>query len=351
MQRNLFLTDLMTTGDHRIYDEFLCMSTLGNQKIETCNTFFALHLYELEKYDRKFAIIDRKLNSLITAQEYKNELERRIALLHAQGFKFIIATPWESKENIKNGNAYPRVDDLKCDAIEWTGGTTWFWSYMYIKHRNNNFRFNHESKSKDFLYLNKFPRDHRKSLYDKLQKNGLLENSIHSFLGLDHPVRIEEKYELPWVDPKNYPKYGMDQDLYELPYNDSAISIVSETNDNNYDVFMTEKIWKPIIAQHIFVVHGNYLYLQKLREMGFKTFGNWFSESYDLERNGNEKIGKIVDLCKDLKQKNYQDLYLQTQSLRKHNYDTFFNEEKLSKQINKTLELFLEFADRSQVSS
>ena len=58
---------------------------------------------------------------------------------------------------------------------------------------------------------------------------------------------------------------------------------MSETNDNNYEVFMTEKIWKPIMAQHVFVVHGNHLYLQKLREMGFKTFGNYFDESYDLE--------------------------------------------------------------------
>ena len=108
---------------------------------------------------------------------------------------------------------------------------------------------------------------------------------------------------------------------------------------------MTEKIWKPIIAQHIFVVHGNYLYLQKLREMGFKTFGNWFRESYDLERDSNKKIEKIVDLCKDLKQKNYQDLYLQTKSLRQYNYDHFFNKEKLSLEINKTINLFLEFAD------
>ena len=347
MQRNLFLTDLMTTGDHRTYDQFLYMSTLPNQKIETCNTFFALHLYELENYHRKFAIIDRKLNSLITGKEYKKELERRIALLHAQGFKFIIATPWESKENIQNGDVYPRTNDLKCDALDWTGGTSWFWSYMYMKHRNNNFRFNHELKTKDFLYLNKFPRNHRKVLYDSLRKDGLLENSIYSFLGLDDPVRIEREYELPWVDPKNYPKYGMDQDLYELPYNDSAISIVSETNDNDFDVFMTEKIWKPIIAQHVFVVHGNYLYLQKLREMGFKTFGNWFNESYDLEGDSQKKIEKIVKLCKDLKQKNHQDLYLQTKSLRKHNYDHFFNAEKLSLEINKTVKLFLEFADRS----
>ena len=139
--------------------------------------------------------------------------------------------------------------------------------------------------------------------------------------------------------------------------------MVSETNDNDYDVFMTEKIWKPIIAQHVFVVHGNYLYLQKLREIGFKTFGNYFNESYDLERDPRKRRDKLVSLLQDLKakcsegsvvesgNKKWQDIYLQTQALRKHNYDTFFDEKKLSVQINKTLELFLEFADSRQIPS
>ena len=102
---------------------------------------------------------------------------------------------------------------------------------------------------------------------------------------------------------------------------------------------------EPIIAQHPFIVHGNYLYLQKLREMGFKTFSSYFDESYDLERDPSKRIDKIVNTCQDLLSKNWQDIYLQTQALRKHNYDTFFDEGKLSLEINKTLELFLEFAD------
>ena len=127
---------------------------------------------------------------------------------------------------------------------------------------------------------------------------------------------------------------------------------------------MTEKIWKPIMAQHLFVVHGNHLYLQKLREMGFKTFNRYFDESYDLEKDANKRADKIVSLCKKLKEKcsqghgvvdkgnrQWQDIYLQTKALRQHNYDTMFNKEKLSLEINKTLNLFLEFADTSQVSS
>ena len=114
---------------------------------------------------------------------------------------------------------------------------------------------------------------------------------------------------------------------------------------------MTEKIWKPIIAQHLFVVHGNHLYLQKLREIGFKTFSSYFDESYDLEPNADKRIDAICKLCKDLLSKDWQDIYLHSKALRQHNYDTFFNKEKLSAEINKTLIGFLEFFDSSQVSS
>jgi hypothetical protein len=228
---------------------------------------------------------------------------------------------------------------------------------MYDKHLNNKFKFTHDHfgsyfyKKCDFLYLNKEPREHRIKLYNKLIEGNVLSNSVYSFLGLNPPVRIDKEYELPWVDANNYPKYGMDQDIYEQPYVDTVCSIVSETNDNDTDVFMTEKIWKPIIAQQVFVVHGNYLYLQKLREIGFKTFNNYFDESYDLERNRDKKIDKIVSLCKDLKKIDWQDIYRQTIALRQHNYDTLFNKEKLSEEVNKTLISFLEFVDSRQISS
>jgi hypothetical protein len=143
----------------------------------------------------------------------------------------------------------------------------------------------------------------------------------------------------------------MDQDIFEKPYNDTACSIVSETNDNDHEVFMTEKIWKPIIAQQFFVVHGNYLYLQKLKEMGFKTFNNYFEEAYDLDRDPSMRIDTIVDVCSRLRDALWPDMYLRSQSLRQYNFDTFFNKEKLSTEINNTLNLFLEFADSSQVSS
>jgi len=246
-------------------------------------------------------------------------------------------------QNINNKPQYPLIE---IEHIKWTGGVSWFWFYMFTKHKDKNYNFDHSKKRFDFLYLNKMQRPHRQKLYNKLHSKGILEKSLHT----NWPHRkLPAEYELPWA--QNYPQYGMDQDIFEKPYNDSACSIVSETNDNDYEVFMTEKIWKPIIAQQLFVVHGNYLYLQKLREMGFKTFNNYFEEVYDLDRDPDVRINTIVDVCDRLRDAPWQDFYLQSQALRKYNFDNFFNQEKLSVEINKTLELFLEFADSRQISS
>ena len=362
MQRNFILTDIMKTGDHQQIHQFINLHSLEDQTFDLEYEYYRLHNYDLDSYDRRFAIIDVRFDhfSLSDNKEFDVELKKRCELLHSQGFTFICASTWESRDNVDNMEFYPSVD---FEHIKWTGDVSWFWFYMYMKHKDNKFNFTHDHngsywhKKHDFLYLNKATRAHRLKLYSKLKDAGTLDNSIYSFTMLDEPVRLEKKYELPGIDPKDYPRWGKDQDIYELPYIDTVCSIVSETNDNDYEVFMTEKIWKPIMAQHVFVVHGNHLYLQRLREIGFRTFGNYFDESYDLERDTNKKIDKIATLMKELKStcddgsivergnKKWQDIYLQTKALRQHNYDTFFDKEKLSSEINKTLNLFLEFAD------
>ena len=345
MQRNFILTDVMKTGYHVDLEQFINMHTMTDQQFAMTGEYYTLHNYDLDSYDRRFAIIDvRRPNvRLKDNREFNKELKRRCELLHSQGFVFIKSNPWESIENVGNETQYPEIE---IEHTKWTGGVSWFWFYMYNKHKGKNFQFEHSNKKYDFLYLNKMPRPHRIKLYDKLFQKGTLENSIYT----RWPDRkLPTEYELPWA--QEYPKYGMDQDIYEKPYNDTACSIVSETNDNNFEIFMTEKIWKPIIAKQMFVVHGNYLYLQKLREMGFKTYNNYFEEVYDLERDPDLRIDKIVDVCDRLRDAPWQDMYLQSQAQRQYNFDNFFNQQKLGEQIDKTLNLFLEFADSRQVSS
>lgn len=366
MQRNFILTDVMKTGDHQMIERFIDHNSLNNQIFDYTGEYYTLHNYDIDNYERKFAMIDLRFNNvrLSDNENYRRDLQHRLDLLHQQGFCFILACPWESRENLRTEKfiADQKIPKLQIDYpyLTWTGGVSWFWFYMYNKHKGHEFNFSHNQKGNhwhkkhDFLYLNKGAREHRVKLYERLLGQGILENSIHTFIERKPSIRLTKEYELPDVDPKHYPRWGKDQDMYERPYEDTVFNLVSETNDVNNEVFMTEKIWKPIIAKQPFVVHGNYLYLQKLREMGFKTFTKFIDESYDLEKDRDKRIDKIVSLCEDIKMKcdyqgnhTWRDLYLQTLDLRQHNYNTFFDKDKLGVEINKTLNLFLEFADRS----
>ena len=219
----------------------------------------------------------------------------------------------------------------------WTGDVSWFWNYMYYKHKDNKFNFTHDHngsywyKLHEFLYLNKAERPHRTKLYDKLLKENLLENSIYTFVNRNPSRRLPKKYELPGIEPEHYPRWGKDQDITGLPYVDTVCSIVSETNDNDYEVFMTEKIWKPIMAQHVFVVHGNYLYLQQLREMGFKTFDQFWDESYDDEESDHVRITKITEVVRDICHRSNEELLTQYNDMLpilRHNYSILKNYEQ-----------------------
>jgi hypothetical protein len=284
-------------------------------------------------------------NRLWQNKEYWNDLTKRIELLKQQGFVFILSHPWESADNMKEKKYYDAVlKETKC--VTWAGGMNWFWFHMQERHRDKKYSFDHSNKLYDFLYLNKQSRPHRRKLFDLMSKNNLLNNSLYSFLDKPYEIKLNKKYELPWVDAENYPKYGSDQDIYELQFNATTVNLVSETNDNDHDVFMTEKIWKPILAKQVFVVHGNYGYLQRLKQLGFRTFDAVFDESYDLERDPDKRVNKIIALCKTLKTMDKQKLYRDTESIRQHNVDVFLDKKKLSNSINETLSGFFELFDR-----
>lgn len=346
--KNFFLTDLMKTGNHQDIEQFLAIASLPNEEIVCNGEYYTLHGVDLRKYDRLFALIDhrRENHRLWQNPEYWQETERRIKILADRGFSFILAQPWESEENMQNHQYYKDcLGDIKHHT--WSGGVSWFWFLMHRKHQDRKYEFNHCNKKYDFLYLNKQSRSHRKKLFDALRKESLLDRSLISFLDTPYNIKLDPAYELPWVDASHYPRYGSDQDIYEPQFNDTAFNLVSETNDNNHDVFITEKLWKPVIAQQIFVVHGNFGYLKKLREMGFRTFDSVFDESYDQEADPNRRMEKIVSLCRYLRTVDRAKIYRETESIRQHNRSRFYDVAALSGAVNETVLGFLKFVDRS----
>jgi hypothetical protein len=345
-ERNFILTDVMKTGDHQRLESFINFSDIPGQQFDMTGEWYTLQQYDLKTYTRRIAFIDHYYsnNRVWNNNHYWQDLKDRTEYLDRMGFVFVVANPWESRHNIEQLHNL----NINKNLYYWSGGASWFWWMMYERYKNTALKFDHSNKQYEFFYLNKYPRSHRQKLFDRLSQAGLLDRSLYSFL--DRKIRLHRDYELPWVDADNYPRYGHDRDIYEKPYNHSAYNIVSETHDRG-ETFITEKIWKPLIAQQIFVVHGKQHYLKNLRELGFQTFNNTFDESYDLEADNDRRIEKIVDLCGWLKTQDAQRLYSVTEDIRKHNTAHFFNESALKKIVNETVLGLLKFFDGSQVSS
>jgi hypothetical protein len=108
-------------------------------------------------------------------------------------------------------------------------------------------------------------------------------------------------------------------------YNDTNIEIVAESfakdfqgikPDNTF--FITEKTAKPISMKHPFMVLGNHDFLKNLRDLGFRTFGDYIDESYDSETDVNKRIQIITQNLKEMQDSSIE-IYKKTEEIRDHN--------------------------------
>jgi hypothetical protein len=72
-------------------------------------------------------------------------------------------------------------------------------------------------------------------------------------------------------------------------YSDSYFHLVTETFFGP-NVFLSEKVFKPISNLQPFLVFGDYLTLAELKRLGFKTFEPFIDESYDSEKDPKKRI-------------------------------------------------------------
>jgi hypothetical protein len=82
-------------------------------------------------------------------------------------------------------------------------------------------------------------------------------------------------------------------------YNEIFLDLVVETYVSGTTFFPTEKTLRPIIASTPFIVMGPQGYLLNLQRMGFKTFSNWWDESYDSLGNY-DRIQEIQKILKNI---------------------------------------------------
>ena len=106
--------------------------------------------------------------------------------------------------------------------------------------------------------------------------------------------------------------------LYQKAY----FHIINETDtwyDPNY-LFVTEKTYNCINSKTPFLMAGQPYTLRHLKELGFKTFSDYWDESYDEELYTTKRIDMICDLI-DIIEKDYMSLFNEVKDICEYNYN------------------------------
>lgn len=198
-----------------------------------------------------------------------------------------------------------------------------FWVQQFKRENIATYEYD---ERKLFVSYNRRPRQHRIALSAILLHAGLTTSAIYSFpvtnkdnivninqnilSGLLNENEIDELAQLSGFSPDglNLQTTNPAINIVEDHYTSTFCSLVTETL---YDtIFLTEKIYKPILMGHPFILLGAPGTLQYLRNLGFKTFSNWWDESYDTTENLFERCNKIAEILNNLNNKTSHQLRL-----------------------------------------
>jgi len=83
--------------------------------------------------------------------------------------------------------------------------------------------------------------------------------------------------------------------------------------------FRTEKIAKPLVIGHPFIVASTPGFYRDLHELGFKTFGHVIDESFDLIPDAQARMDRIVEITTDLCQQDLASFLKECYTVCKYN--------------------------------
>lgn len=193
-------------------------------------------------------------------------------------------------------------------------------------------------RNKKFLSFNRtVDKDHRFSLLHDYLTNDF-SDSYFSFLTLEgiHCIPFQHKQLLLEEYLKKVPieldtnkkfNFTVNNTMRKDLFLDSCINLVTETSYIDNELFISEKILKPILNYQPFIVLGPMNYLKELKKLGFKTFSEFWDESYDSVENGKDRYFKISELIFKLNSydiNKLNGLYQQTKEICIYNRNHFY---------------------------
>jgi hypothetical protein len=228
--------------------------------------------------------------------------------------------------------------------------------------------FSNHNKPYKLLFLNGRARPHRKYLYEKFRRNGVLDHALwtmleakptvaRSFTFVENDINIMatpsalkylpdhyevERYRNPVFGLIDTDRSFLKQELFRLewgeiylkpePYIDTYFSLVTETvcAESNLS-FRTEKIAKPLTMGHPFIVASTPGFYRDLRNLGFHTFEGIIDESFDSIENAQQRMDRVIDIVHDLCQQDLDSFLTACRDICKYNQQRL---SELREQVN-----------------
>lgn len=214
-------------------------------------------------------------------------------------FRILIELTKQGKLDIMfGGSGYSKVDYPFKKINYWLGNNA-----------RRNLPLEPRKFEKHFLYMNRMKKLHRWELFQNMYIHNHLEDCYWSWSADNPKDPIHKSVEgIPIDDDNSY----RENDILEQ-FKTSFCSIVTETfyyvDEHTKGVcFPTEKTEKCFVAGHPFIMYSTPYYLHGLRQMGFRTFGSWWDESYDEELNPEKRRDKILTVIRKLRNRPLIDL-------------------------------------------
>ena len=152
-----------------------------------------------------------------------------------------------------------------------------------------------------FSFIQKINKDNLYNNVDCLIENPNMEyiEKLESIL----PYELDTKH----LSTNEKTSFGATNNMKDW-YSQTYVNLVTETFFGR-NVFLSEKIFKPLSNLQPFIVLGDYGTLAELKRLGFKTFEPFIDESYDLEIDPKERIRKIEIEIEKLKNKSIEEIH------------------------------------------
>ena len=291
------------------------------------------HIYIINVYSHDFFTYNRELGLKCISPEYVEDIQngkcKILMFFIYEGYSGILNNydfeaieQWRLEMQFPTNSIYYVCGNLLCENIVKEKGFGYqargiHYFEPWNKYNGPMVDFKPSDEKYLFLSYNRQPRHHRLRFMIDLYDNGMIYDGLISLDRIIYPLPYPVPEETNFFFRNNTPfmidsmpelRFNLACNITTEDFERTFVSVVTETLVDDGTLFFSEKIWKPIMVGHPFLLYGNQGSLKYLKSIGYKTFNRWWDESYDDETNHYKRLEMIYNLCMSILSKSDTEL-------------------------------------------